>query len=137
MRWRESGELSLGNFKRTAAARATRRMIPPLLHPNSQTISTTKEEMLDAAAIFYFTLYSPDSVDLSSIDSLLRSLLENLYLSETAQTMLISPITYDGILEGVSHFPKRSSPVVDGLPYEILRIIICPSSLSGNCSGGL
>ncbi|ORE04959.1 hypothetical protein BCV72DRAFT_257034 [Rhizopus microsporus var. microsporus] len=94
----------------------------------SQTINTTKGEMLDIVAAFYSTLYLPDSADLSSIDSLLRFLLENLYLSETAQTMLISPITYDGILEGISCCPKRSSPGPGGLSYEILRIIICPSS---------
>lgn len=124
VRWRELSELSPGYLKRTVATRSTRTLIPSLLHPISQSISTTKDEMLDAAATFYTNLYSPTPDDQCAIEEILGSLPDTLHLSLIEQQMTIAHITFDDILQGVSRCPKTSNPGPDGLPYEILRLII-------------
>ncbi|KAG1612140.1 hypothetical protein G6F45_013003 [Rhizopus arrhizus] len=123
IRWRELGELSPGYLKRTVATRSSRHLIPPLRHPINHTISSTRDEMLDAAAIFYSQLYSPDPIDYTAMDNLLDSLPEDLHLSEIDHQFITSPITYDELLEEVSRCPQRSSPGVDGLPYELLNLL--------------
>ncbi|CEG79748.1 hypothetical protein RMATCC62417_14177 [Rhizopus microsporus] len=80
--------------------------------------------MLVAAAIFYINLYSPTPVDQYTIDELLGPLPGTLHLSLTEQQMMVASITFDGILKGVSRCPKSSDPGPDGLPYEVLRLII-------------
>jgi hypothetical protein len=41
-----------------------------------------------------------------------------------AQTHLIAPITFDDFLSGFSRSPKHSSPRADGLPYEVLGLLV-------------
>lgn len=80
--------------------------------------------MLDVASTFYAALHSPDPVDHDAIESLLSDLPSSLRLSSIGQNPLSSPIDFDDILEGVSRCPSRSSPDTDGLPYELLCLII-------------
>ncbi|KAG1533278.1 hypothetical protein G6F51_012703 [Rhizopus arrhizus] len=124
LRWRELGELSAGYLKRTVATRSAKQHVPPLIHPETQVICNTKNEMLDAASTFYSSLYSPEPVDQSAIDDLLGALPDSLKLSTTAQSLMEAPLTFDDIVEGVSRSPRRSSPGSDGLPYEILSLIV-------------
>ncbi|KAG1464687.1 hypothetical protein G6F57_013533 [Rhizopus arrhizus] len=99
-------------------------MIPSLIHPVTKVLCSSRVDMLDAASIFYSDLCSPDPVDPDAIESLLSALPSSLRLSSTDQNALTSPIVFDDILEGVSRCPSRSSPGTDGLPYELLRLII-------------
>jgi hypothetical protein len=62
-RWRELSEISTGYLKRTIQQRSTHHLIPPLIHPQTGVLSTSKEDMLDAASTFYRKLYSPDDID--------------------------------------------------------------------------
>ncbi|KAI9337344.1 Endonuclease/exonuclease/phosphatase, partial [Pilaira anomala] len=124
IRWREFGELSAGYLKRTVASRAARQLIPPLIHPESLSPCTTKEEMLETASFFYNDLYSPEPVDMTSLDTLLERLPESLRLSSSEAESLVAPITMDDLLFAFSRCPKKSSPGMDGLPYAILRLVI-------------
>ncbi|KAG0735766.1 hypothetical protein G6F33_012486 [Rhizopus arrhizus] len=124
IRWRELGELSAGYLKRTIATRASRQMIPSLIHPVTKVLCSSRVDMLDAASTFYSDLYFPDPVDPDAIESILSTLPSSLRLASTDQNALTSPIVFDDILEGVSRCPSRSSPGTDGLPYELLRLII-------------
>ncbi|KAG0779319.1 hypothetical protein G6F21_012635 [Rhizopus arrhizus] len=124
IRWRKLGELSAGYLKRTIATRASRQMVPSLIHPVTKVLCSSRVDMLDAASPFYSDLYSPDPVDPDAIESLLSALPSSLWLPSTDQDALTSPIVFDDILEGVSRCPSRSSPGTDGLPYELLRLII-------------
>ncbi|KAG0769000.1 hypothetical protein G6F33_004027 [Rhizopus arrhizus] len=128
IRWRELGELSAGYLKRAIATRATRQMIPSLIHPVTKVLCSSRVDMLDAASIFYSDLCSPDPVDPDAIESLLSALPSSLRLSSTDQNALTSPIVFDDVLEGVSRCSGRSSPGTDGLPYELLRLIITHSA---------
>ena len=124
IRWRDFGELSAGYLKRTVSQRSSKHLIPPLIHRTTREISTTKEDMLDAASSFYQHLYTPEDVDQAAIDSLLTSLPPELEISRIQQETLQSAFTLDDLLLGVSRCPQRSSPGKDGLPYEILRLLL-------------
>ncbi|KAG2191466.1 hypothetical protein INT47_003842, partial [Mucor saturninus] len=130
IRWREMGELSAVYLKRTISARQSRQTIPPLLHPSSLSLCSSKDEMLDAAATFYSDLYSPDPIDPAAIDSLLADLPDSLHLSPSASSFMISPLTLDTLLDAFSRSPKKSSPGIDGLPYVIVRLIVIHPSCS-------
>ncbi|KAG1137008.1 hypothetical protein G6F37_011558 [Rhizopus arrhizus] len=123
IRWREQGELSAGYLKRTAAQRQTHQIMKQLLHPVTSTLCSTPEEMIHASVSFYGSLYTPDPIDDDAVEDLLSTLPSSLCLSASDQRMLVNSFTYDTLLDGVSRCPKRSSPGLDGLPYEILRLI--------------
>ncbi|KAG0755048.1 hypothetical protein G6F24_012096 [Rhizopus arrhizus] len=123
IRWRELGELSAGYLKKTIATRTTKQLVPPLIHPTTNVLCSSVEDMLDATTTFYSDLYSPEPIDQNAIDELLESLPPELHLSSLDQTRLQSPITFEDIIIGVSHSPPKSSPGTDGIPYEILKIL--------------
>lgn len=127
IRWRELGELSPGYLKRSVQSRAARQAIPPLLHPVTGTHCTTSEEMLETATSFYSDLYSPDPIGQLSMNSLLSSLPDDLRISQDESQHIIAPITFADLLSAFSRAPKRSSPGMDGLPYQIVRLIVLHS----------
>ncbi|KAG1128846.1 hypothetical protein G6F37_013652 [Rhizopus arrhizus] len=124
IRWRELGELSAGYLKKTIATRAAKQLVPSLIHPTTNVLCSSVEDMLDATTTFYSDLYSPESIDQNAIDELLKSLPPELHLSSLDQTRLQSPITFDDILIGVSNSPPKNSPGTDGILYEILKLIV-------------
>lgn len=121
--WREKRELSPGYLARVVASRATRQLALPLKHPTSSSICYTKDDMIDTTSTFYSALYTPHPVDQVAIDDLLRSLPEDLHITETEQNHLTRPIKYDKLLEGVLRCPSRSSPGTDGFTYKLLSVI--------------
>ncbi|KAG1643158.1 hypothetical protein G6F44_004119 [Rhizopus delemar] len=121
--WREKRELSPGYLARVVASRATRQLALPLKHPTSSSICYTKDNMIDTTSTFYSALYTPHPVDQVAIDDLLRSLPEDLHITETEQNHLTRPIKYDKLLEGVLRCPSRSSPGTDGFTYKLLSVI--------------
>lgn len=124
IRWRIKGELSAGYLKRTAQARLSKSSIPPLHHPSLDRLCSTKDEMLDEAFVFYDKLYSPDPVDPNAVASLLNSLPQSAQISESDSRMLLEPITLIELIEAFSRCPRTSSPGPDGLPYEVVRLIV-------------
>ncbi|KAL7320715.1 hypothetical protein PS15m_000578 [Mucor circinelloides] len=103
---------------------ASKKLIPPLIHPTSLSPCTTKEEMLDAASTFYTNLYSPDAIDPQAISDLLDALPASLRLSDAAAASVVAPITFEDLAEAFSHAPDKSSPGKDGLPYQLVRLIV-------------
>jgi len=124
LRWREEGEISPGYLKRSIAVRSAKKLIPPLIHPSTDLPCRSKDEMLDAASFFYKELYSPDEVDPMSITTLLNRLPSSLKLSAEESASITCSISYEDILEAFSRSPKTSSPGMDGLPYEIVKLIV-------------
>ena len=124
IRWREQGELSAGYLKRTASSRAAKGVIPPLRHPSLHRLCISKEEMLDAAFVFYDKLYSPDPIDLEAVQSLLDSIPPSATLSSSDASLLMDAISFDEIVEAFGRCPKISSPGMDGLPYPIVKLIV-------------
>ncbi|KAG1046302.1 hypothetical protein G6F43_011137 [Rhizopus delemar] len=124
IRWREQGEISVGYLKRTVSQRQTRQIMKQLVHPTTGALYSTSNETLDAAVQFYSNLYSPEPIDNLAIDDLLSVTPNSLRLSDSNQRFLTNIFTYDDFFEGATRFPHRSSPGLDGLPYEILHLIL-------------
>ena len=121
--WRENGETSAGYLKRTIETRAIKKNMPSLIHPVSQSICDSPDTMQDAVTSFYTSLYTPDPIDASSVESLSQSILSEHRLPSSASTGLLRPFSIDDIIEGASRSPKKSSPGTDGLPYEIVVLL--------------
>ncbi|CEP15776.1 hypothetical protein [Parasitella parasitica] len=124
IRWREKGETSAGFLKRTVSSRASRKLIPPLIHPATQRLCSSKEEMLDAAASYYGNLYSPDAIDMAAVNDLLDAIPRSARLSASDAQSLLDPITFEDLVEAFSRAPAKSSPGMDSLPYQLVRLIV-------------
>lgn len=84
LRWTEASKVSAGFLKRTVQQRQQRTHIAQHKHPDTGVICTSSNDMLDAAASFYSTLYTPDPVDEDFIQQMLDDLPPSLQLSEAA-----------------------------------------------------
>jgi hypothetical protein len=92
-RWRENGETSAGYLKRTIEARHSQRSIPPLRHPNTNTLCQTPSAIDDAVSTFYSTLYTPSSIDEASVQQLASTITDNDWLFTDTQSSLTIPFT--------------------------------------------
>ncbi|OAD02036.1 hypothetical protein MUCCIDRAFT_82417 [Mucor lusitanicus CBS 277.49] len=90
----------------------------------TKNLCTPKECMLDAAAIYYGTLYTPDTIDMNAVHELLDAVHESARLSTTASQSLLEPITFDDLCDAFSRAPTTSSPGMDGLPYQLVHLIV-------------
>ncbi|OBZ80700.1 Transposon TX1 uncharacterized protein, partial [Choanephora cucurbitarum] len=124
IRWREQGELSARYLKRTASARLIKTTIPPLFCPTLERVCVSKDEMLDAAFVFYDNLFAPDPIGLNAEDSLLEAIPQSYVLFADDSSLLTDSISFDKIVEAFSRCPKQGSPGLDGLPYSIVRLIV-------------
>lgn len=112
-RWLENNENSAEFLKRTASNRLSHHNITSLAHPTTGTIHSDIDGMLNSASFFYEQLYTEDSINSDNLVSVLDSI-----------TTALSEITFQDISKGTQRCPKRNSSGRDGLPYEILRLII-------------
>ncbi|KAF9965450.1 hypothetical protein BGZ73_001425, partial [Actinomortierella ambigua] len=101
LQWREKGETSSGYFFRSIAARRSRRRVPDLLDPSTNSLTNSVEGQLDVARRFYSTLYTPEDAD-GDIDEhiarMVSAIPEDRALSEDTQEQLIAPIDATTIL---------------------------------------
>ncbi|KAG2192693.1 hypothetical protein INT47_013195 [Mucor saturninus] len=123
LHWREQGEVSAGYLKRTISQRQSKTIFRSILHPGTSVLHSDLPGMLDAAKTFYSELYSPDPIAPAALDEMLQSLPDTLTLPESDQYLLARSIDWDELCDGVSRCPKQSSPGIDGLPYEILKLL--------------
>ncbi|CEP09911.1 hypothetical protein, partial, partial [Parasitella parasitica] len=122
--WRENGEKSAGYIKRSGNSRDQQSHIAALRDPTTQELSTDPDEMQHIASAFYTQLFTPDTLDFTAIDSLLSSIPPSLKLTAEDRDILTAPIDFDDILESCKNAPRQSSPGSDGIPYEILNLVI-------------
>ncbi|KAK4521393.1 uncharacterized protein ATC70_012008 [Mucor velutinosus] len=122
--WREQGETSAGYLKRTIATRQIQRTMLALQHPDTHSICDTAETMQDAAVCFYRKLYTTDSIDYTSISELCNTIPASAQIPVNSQPTLETPFTIDEIMTGAQRSPNHSSPGTDGLPYEILAVLL-------------
>ncbi|KAG1440683.1 hypothetical protein G6F55_013431 [Rhizopus delemar] len=121
-RWIENNEKSAGYLKRTAESRNIKRNITKLVHPETGLECLDIKAKLDAASNFYSTLYSTEPIDHHDLESMLNTIDKQVSPSDAKH--IISSISFDDILDGARRTPHKSSPGMDGLPYEILHLII-------------
>lgn len=121
-KWLEFNEKSAGYLARTIAGRNSSRNFKKIIHPVTGVNCEDTESKLAAIHTFYSDLYTAKRIDVNCLDEMLGHIHKQLSISE-AQSIL-HEITYDDILEGSKRCPRKSSPGLDGLPYEILHLVI-------------
>jgi hypothetical protein len=72
---------------------------------------------------FYKRLYTPDPVNDSAVEQLLTNW-NSLPLNDDQRMQLTRPFTWDEISKASRRSPRKSSPGSDGLPYEVLGILL-------------
>ncbi|KAG1040676.1 hypothetical protein G6F43_012242 [Rhizopus delemar] len=121
-RWIENNEKSAGYLKRTAESRNIKRNINKIIHPDTGLECLDIKSKLEAASKFYSTLYSAEPINHHDLESMLNMI--DKCVSATDAQHIVSNISFDDILDGSRRTPRKSSPGKDGLPYEILNLII-------------
>ncbi|KAH7034394.1 hypothetical protein BKA57DRAFT_476061, partial [Linnemannia elongata] len=81
--WREQGEANTAYFFRAIAERRSKRLVPALHNPTTNSLTTSTEERLQVASEYYTELYTPDPSDKNATLQLLDAL---------PATSLLSPL---------------------------------------------
>ncbi|KAK4509114.1 uncharacterized protein ATC70_007464 [Mucor velutinosus] len=123
LRWREKGETSAGFLKALSTHRELQRALPTLKDPSTGTSFASQTEKEQAVHSFYSRLYTPTTVNQRDIQFFTNMIPASHRLSDDSHESLCTPFTLDDILDGLSRSPTQSSPGIDGLPYQILRLL--------------
>ncbi|KAK4521006.1 uncharacterized protein ATC70_006890 [Mucor velutinosus] len=121
-RWLEHNEKLAGYLACIATVRNSSRNFQMIIHPVSGVPCEDTESKLDAIHTFYTDLYTKKDIDMNCLETMLGFVQRQLG-SADAQS-IIAAITMDDLLEGAQRCPSKSSPGLDGLPYEILHLIL-------------
>lgn len=121
-KWLEHNEKSADYLARTVSNRNSARNFQKIVHPVSGVHCEDTAFKLNATHTFYTDLYTAKPIDVNCLDTMLSHVHKKLAPSD-AQSIL-SEISYDDVLEGSKRCPRKSSPGLDGLPYEILHLVI-------------
>lgn len=122
--WRENGEKSAGFLKRSATSRENKRSITELRDPITEELCYDQDSFAQIATGFYSNLFTPTPIDAGAARTLLRSIPRALKVTKDQQEELMAAIAVDELLEESKRTPRRSSPGPDGLPYEILYLVM-------------
>ncbi|KAG0822606.1 hypothetical protein G6F19_011268 [Rhizopus arrhizus] len=135
VKWREQGEKSAGFFKRLHHRRTVQQQMmavkildqQQLLDHNGSEIPATRTSdpasMRENVRKYYQQLYTIDHVEDTEIDNYLSGINFNRTVTQNDNKVLVSPITFDELLQQVQRSPKHSSPGNDGLGYQYLKIL--------------
>ncbi|KAK4515207.1 uncharacterized protein ATC70_002817 [Mucor velutinosus] len=122
--WREHDENSAGFLKRQALTRKNQRSITELRDPTTDKLCRDQYGIAAIATDFYSTLFTPDPTDSVALSTLIRSIPGHLKIQGEQQESLILPIDIEDLLEDSKKTRRLSSPGPDGLPYEILYLVL-------------
>ncbi|KAI9327534.1 hypothetical protein BD770DRAFT_334399 [Pilaira anomala] len=104
--------------------REQQRQIRELVDPIDNSLHTDRLQLERIAQSFYFTLYSPSPVEAEVVQKLLDNIPAHTRISKEVGDTLLDPIKLTDIILESKRSPKKSSPGSDGLPYEILHLIM-------------
>ncbi|GAN11867.1 conserved hypothetical protein, partial [Mucor ambiguus] len=122
--WREHGEKSPGFLKRSVVSRANRRSIVELRDPITGELCQDQHSISNIATGFYSSLFTPDATDSTALSVMIRTIPSHLKLSSDQQESVMLPIDVEELLADSKHTRRLSSPGPDGLPYEILYLVM-------------
>ncbi|KAG1530716.1 hypothetical protein G6F51_013755 [Rhizopus arrhizus] len=109
--WREKGETDAGYLKKSVATRQIQRSIPLLVDPSTDSVCSSRTQMLEVTERFYGDLYSADDICPTSLDEMVTNIHPSCQLSEDDADMMTHPFELSEILDQVKRSPKVSSPV--------------------------
>lgn len=122
--WREQGEANSGYFFRAIAKRYAKRLVPSLINPATDALTTTNEEKLQVAASFYSNLYTPDPHSAEDTRTLLQALPASATLSDLDREKIAGTIEMNQIKAVISHSPLSRAPGRDGIPFELYQAML-------------
>ncbi|KAG1546419.1 hypothetical protein G6F46_009806 [Rhizopus delemar] len=122
-RWREHGERLNSYFYRTIKSRRQKQAIHELQSSDGQLVRST-QQLNDCAKQFYEKLYSAEPIQTEAMEEILNHIPPSNCFNEDVDNALTSSWTEEEILAYVSKTPRNSSLGVDGIPYEILQILL-------------
>ncbi|CAO0789273.1 unnamed protein product [Mucor circinelloides] len=122
--WRENGETNAGFLKKLTVSRQNKRQLKQLRHPVTQELHSDQDTMSEIAGSFYTNLYTPTAPDARSMRLLLTQITPDMQLNNEQQSLLELPIDMDDLLLECKRSPRYSSPGSDGIPYQLLRLIL-------------
>ncbi|ORE02274.1 hypothetical protein BCV72DRAFT_338830 [Rhizopus microsporus var. microsporus] len=82
----------------------------------------TPAELQDTTVYFSRSLFTPSLIDQSSVNGLLETIPKSDGINSNEADLLLDPFTLDELLTATNRAPRRSSPGLDGLPHEILKL---------------
>ncbi|KAJ8662594.1 hypothetical protein O0I10_001556 [Lichtheimia ornata] len=133
-KWREYGERSNKYFYECLKDRQVAKYIPAIANEDG-TLATTPDDMVSRAHDFLTaSCINAEAIDTSALSNILQAIPEDLSIAEDDQELLAMPWSDDEILNGISRSPYRSSPGVDGFPYELLRFLYGHPRVKPLCS---
>ncbi|SAL97863.1 hypothetical protein, partial, partial [Absidia glauca] len=131
-RWQDQGERNNKYLYRVIKQRTAQQTILSLKASRSGQRITNNSEILEEARLFYRKLYRPTEVDHDAIDHLLSHIPDTATMDTDTAATLIRP-TSDLELKGlINHSPLGKSPGLDGLPFELYKLLF---SLSSDAAG--
>jgi hypothetical protein len=89
-------------------------------------------KILQHASEYYEKLFTPEEIDDSALESILHYIPEANKMNGEKADLLMDPATEDAIKLLVHMAPKGKSPGLDGLPFELYKVLFNrhPQSLS-------
>lgn len=120
--WMENNENSPSYIKRTIDQRREARTLNMIKHPDTRTECNDKDSKIGAAESFYSKLYTEERIDINCLDAILNHI--NKSISKEEGEEITQDISFEEIKHGAKRSPRKSSPGLDGLPYEILNIVM-------------
>lgn len=91
--------------------------------PVTEELCRDQQSISNTATDFYTKLFTPSS-DSTSLSILIRSIPQHLKNLSDQQKELIMSIAIEKLLEENKCTPRKSSPGPDGIPYEILYLVL-------------
>jgi hypothetical protein len=123
LRWREYGERSNSYFYKIIRTRAQKQAIHELLS-SEEYLVRSPNQLNNCAKQFYEQLYSPDPIDYEALEELLTQIPPSTCFDTAINTALTSEWTEEEVLTCASKASSHSSPSVDGIPYELLQLLL-------------
>lgn len=122
--WAENGEKNAGFLKKLTVSRQNKCQLKQLRHPVTQELHSDQDTMSEIAGSFYTNLYTPTPPDARSMRVLLDQITPDMRLDGEQQSLLELPVELDDLLFECKRSPKYASPGSDGIPYQLLRLIL-------------
>ncbi|KAK4521179.1 uncharacterized protein ATC70_013124 [Mucor velutinosus] len=122
--WREHGEKSPGFLKRSMVSRENRRSIVELRNLTTGDLCQDQPSISNIATNFYTSLFTPEALDSTALSVIIRNIPGHLKLNSDQQESLMMPIDVEELLTDSKQTRRLSSPGPDGLPYEILYLVM-------------
>ena len=115
----EKAEPDMQFYAKQEARKISKDIISQLAEEKNGQIYTGKEKIMEISTSFYEKLYTPNTVNTTTQDKLLKNINKKITLE--AKRNLDSPLTVEELKNAVFQMTKGKSPGLDGIPVEFYQ----------------